>query len=188
MNKRLQKAIVLVILAAAVSFNQHNKIAKRNYNTAGPVIIEPAIYKSIRVTRVIDGDTLKLENGQKVRLIGIDCPELEYGPKLYRDSKKTGQDVETIRAMGRKAKQFTAGIAEDRKIRLEFDAQATDKYGRLLAYVYVPGQDKEIFLNSYLVEQGYASLMTIPPNVRYAGLFKKLYVQARNNNRGLWAK
>ena len=62
--------------------------------------------------RAVDGDTLKLENGERVRLIGIDTPEMHESAKLYRDSKKSGQDVKTIQALGRKAYYFTRDLVE----------------------------------------------------------------------------
>ena len=67
---------------------------------------------------------------------------------------------------------------------LEFDVDRRDRYERLLAYVYL--KDDGVFVNAEIVKQGYASLLTIPPNVKYADLFLKLYREARENRRGLW--
>lgn len=175
MNRRFQRILILAILAAAAIVFRQDKILKNDPGNA-------------RIAVVIDGDTLKLTNGKKVRLIGIDCPESGYNQKLYRDAKRTGEDIQTILELGRRAKEFTATTVDDKDVRLEFDAQPRDKYGRLLAYVFIQNNGTELFLNSYLVEQGYANLMTIPPNVKYADLFKELYRQARKNNRGLWEK
>lgn len=135
------------------------------------------------VKRVIDGDTLELANGEKVRLIGIDAPETHKGKKLYKDSQRTAQDITTITTLGKKSYQFTKELVEGRKVRLEFDVQKYDKYERLLAYVYLPDGT---FVNAEIVKQGYANLLTIPPNVKYADLFRKLYQEARENKRGLW--
>ncbi|HEY7038977.1 MAG TPA: thermonuclease family protein, partial [Methylomirabilota bacterium] len=76
----------------------------------------------------------------------------------------------------------------NRPVRLEPDVQARDHYGRLLAYVWVRGADGvEIMVNAELVRLGYAAVMTVPPNVRHAELFRKLAVEAREQHRGLWA-
>jgi len=173
------------------------------------------------VERVIDGDTLKLTNGERVRLIGIDTPESKPNDKAMRDSKRTGQDIKTITKMGQKATDYIKGLigySLPVEVRLDFDVQRKDKYGRLLAYVYsgcycqwnndespcsmeeVPDHEYVIlkgskkdnvwcnFVNATMIKAGYATPMTIPPNVKYADLFKELYEEAREQGRGLWAK
>jgi micrococcal nuclease len=140
-------------------------------------------YDDILVSRVVDGDTIKLENGERVRLIGIDTPEVHESNKLYKDSQRTGQDIRTIQAMGKKSYVFTRGLVEGKRVRLEFDVEKKDRYERLLAYVYLKDGT---FVNAEIVKQGYASLMTYPPNVKYADEFVKLYREARENNLGLW--
>jgi len=140
-------------------------------------------YSSVLVTRVVDGDTLALENGERVRLIGIDTPEVHESKKLYRDSKRSSTDVTTIKKFGRKAWDFTRKLTENKRVNLEFDIEKRDKYNRLLAYVYLKDGT---FVNAEIVKQGYASLLTIPPNVKYADLFRKLYEDARSKKIGLW--
>ena len=140
-------------------------------------------YVDIVVKRAVDGDTLLLEDGERVRLIGIDTPEMHESDKLYRDSQRTGQDIRMIKELGRRAWQFTKNLAEGRRVSLEFDVEKYDKYGRILAYVYLKDGT---FVNAKIIQEGYASLMTIPPNVKYAELFLKLYREARDNRRGLW--
>ncbi|MCX5712702.1 MAG: thermonuclease family protein [Candidatus Omnitrophica bacterium] len=141
-------------------------------------------YADIMVKRVVDGDTLLLENGSRARLIGVDTPELHESEKLYRDSKRSGEDVSTIKKLGQQAYEFTRGLVEGKRVALEFDAEKYDKYNRLLAYVFL--KKDGTFVNAEIVKQGYASLMTIPPNVKYAEQFKQLYKEARENKRGLW--
>ena len=141
-------------------------------------------YENILVKRAVDGDTLVLESGERVRLIGIDTPELHESKKLYRDAQRSGEDIKTIQGMGKRAADFTKSLVEGKRVRLEFDVDRYDKYKRLLAYVYLV--DDGTFVNAKIVEEGYASLMTYPPNVKYADEFVKLYRQARENNRGLW--
>ena len=140
-------------------------------------------YADILVKRAVDGDTLQLETGERVRLIGIDTPEMHESNKLYRDSQRTKQDIRTIQKLGRRAYEFTKDLAEGKRVSLEFDVEKYDKYDRILAYVYLKDGT---FVNAKIVEQGYASLLTIPPNVKYADLFLKLYQEARENRRGLW--
>jgi micrococcal nuclease len=140
-------------------------------------------YDDVLVERAVDGDTLKLENNERVRLIGIDTPEMHESAKLYRDSQKSGQDVKVIQAMGKRAYIFTRDLVEGKRVRLEFDAEMRDKYKRLLAYVYLKDGT---FVNAEIVKQGYASLMTYKPNVKYVDTFKQLYQEARENKRGLW--
>lgn len=141
-------------------------------------------YTNILVTRVVDGDTLVLENGERVRLIGIDTPELHLSKKIYRDSARSKQDVSTIQKLGAKSYEFTKNLVEGKRVSLEFDVERYDRYDRLLAYVYL--KDNGIFVNAEIVKEGYASLLTYPPNVKYADLFKELYQEARENKRGLW--
>lgn len=136
------------------------------------------------VVRVYDGDTVKLSSGERVRFIGIDTPEMHDNPKLYRDVKKTGLDPETIKQMGEKSYEFTKGLLADRDVRLEFDAEARDKYGRLLAYVYL---DDGTFVNEEIIKNGYAYPLTIVPNVKHAEDFKALFQEARQKRIGLWA-
>ena len=168
-------------------------------------------YSYVEVVKVFDGDTILLDNGEKVRLIGLDCPEMYDSDKLSRDVLNTGQDRETIKKNGQKASHFTKNLVFKRTVQLEFDIERKDKYGRLLAYVwiknphldidlmnnsdiYVTGLRKNsademepyIFLNATIIKAGYAIPMKVPPNARYAEMFLKLYKEAKENKRGLW--
>ncbi|KKM12115.1 hypothetical protein SY88_05140 [Clostridiales bacterium PH28_bin88] len=125
------------------------------------------------VQRVVDGDTIQVKIGNKeeaVRLIGVDTPE----------TKAPGKPVEPY---GPEAAAFTERLVEGKKVRLELDVQERDKYGRILAYVYL---EEGTFVNAELLRQGYARLLTIPPNVRYADTFVRLEREAREARRGLW--
>ena len=119
------------------------------------------------LTRVIDGDTIELQNGQKVRYIGIDTPELTGTNECY----------------GLEAKDFNATLVENKKVRLEKDVSETDKYERLLRYVYVD----TVFVNAQLVQNGFANATSYPPDIKYQQQFLNLERQARENNKGLWA-
>lgn len=122
-------------------------------------IVEAAI-----VERVIDGDTIELDTGEMVRYIGVDAPEL-------------------TEAFGHEAWRFNRSLVEGEKVRLEYDEQATDQYGRTLAYVYLMDGT---FVNAELVEEGYAEVSTFPPNVKYVAIFLEREQQAKSQSKGLW--
>ncbi|MGH7349819.1 MAG: thermonuclease family protein [Candidatus Rokuibacteriota bacterium] len=112
---------------------------------------------------------------EKVRYIGINTPEVHH--------PKRGEEPG-----GRAATEMNRRLVADRAVRLEPDVQLRDQYGRLLAYVWVQRRDGgELMVNAELVRLGYAQVMTVPPNVRHAELFRKLQVDAREHGRGLWA-
>jgi micrococcal nuclease len=142
-------------------------------------------YNNILIRRVIDGDTFQLEDGKRVRLIGIDTPEIYFSKKIYQQAERLHRDIETVKILGRKATQFSKKLVEGKRVRLEFDVEKYDKYGRLLAYIYLKDGT---FVNEEIVRQGYALVLTIPPNVKYKDVFLKAQRQARRNNRGLWKK
>lgn len=122
-----------------------------------------------KVSRIIDGDTIVVEKLGKVRYIGVNTPEIEHG-------NKPGQPY------GVEAQEANGKLVQGKSVKLEFDIEQRDKYGRLLAYVYVG----KTFVNAWLVEMGYAQVMTIPPNVKYQSRFLKLQKEARRSFRGLW--
>ena len=126
-----------------------------------------------RVKRVIDGDTIELDDGQKVRYIGIDAPE-EGG------AAKPG-------CFGPEAADYNKTLVEGKLVRLEKDASQIDKYGRLLRYLYVPGPEGEIFVNLELVRQGFARAAAYPPDIKYQNIFDGAQSGARQNSRGLWS-
>jgi micrococcal nuclease len=124
------------------------------------------------VSRVVDGDTVEVRIGGReddVRYIGIDTPE----------SVKPEAPVECF---GNRASALNQRLVEHREVRLVFDRERRDVYGRLLAYVYVGKR----FVNADLVRLGYARTLTIPPNVAHAGLFGRLARAAGRAGRGLW--
>lgn len=123
----------------------------------------------IKVTKVIDGDTIEIEGGQRVRYIGIDTPETVHPSKL-------------VQCFGREASAKNKELVEGKTVELEKDISETDKYGRLLRYVYAGGT----FVNQYLITEGYAHSSTYPPDIKYQNQFTEAEKEARENNRGLW--
>ncbi len=135
------------------------------------------------VKRVVDGDTLLLENGKKVRLIGVDTPEVYISKKLYRDAERTARDIKTIRKLGKKASDFVKSLVKRNDgIRIEYDWQKYDRYGRILGYVYL---EDGTFLNAEIIKQGYGNAYT-RYSFKYMDKFRKLEKEARENQRGLW--
>jgi micrococcal nuclease len=126
------------------------------------------------VVRVVDGDTIHVRIGarlERVRYIGVNTPEVHHPTR----GEEPG---------GREASEVNRQLVEGRRVRLELDVQERDRYGRLLAYVWVG----EFMVNAELVGRGYAQVMTVPPNVRYQELFLKLQREARDAGRGLWKR
>ena len=136
-----------------------------------------------RVAYVYDGDTIKLDNGERARLIGIDAPEAHDNEKLLRDVRRRRIDGRAQLAMGKEAARFARSLLAHQQVRLEYDVEERDKYGRLLAYVYLADGT---FANEKILREGYAYPLTIPPNVRHADEFKRWFDEAREEERGLW--
>lgn len=119
--------------------------------------------KSYLVVRAIDGDTVELSGGAKLRYIGIDTPE--KGEPFYKE-----------------AKTYNRQLVEGKRVKIEYDVQEKDRYGRLLGYVYVD----DYFVNAEMIKEGLAFLYTYPPNVRYSDYFVKLQKSAREEGKGVW--
>jgi micrococcal nuclease len=123
------------------------------------------------VERVIDGDTIVLDGKETVRLIGIDTPGLT-------DSQ------EIVASMAREARGFLSGLAEGKKVRLEYDQNKTDMYSRTLAYVFL---EDGTFVNEKIVREGYSAVYTAYP-FRHMESFRKSEKEARQTGKGLWAE
>jgi len=163
--------LICLLLVAYLLFHashvsaQFRSRQKENHAEATPLV---------RVVRVIDGDTIEVccigWKRESIRYIGIDTPETSHPTKSFA-------------AYGKEAKEANRKLVDGKAVRLEFDVQQRDRHGRLLAYVYL---EDGTFVNARLVEQGYAQVMTVPPNVKYQELFLKLQQDARTASRGLW--
>lgn len=124
------------------------------------------------VRRVIDGDTIVVGDGLTVRLIGVDTPETRHPTK-------------PVQCYGPEASKETAALLpRGTRVRLVYDAERGDRYGRTLAYV-VRVRDG-LFVNAALLRDGFGVPLVIPPNVAHAGDFAALADQARAAHRGLW--
>jgi micrococcal nuclease len=144
----------------------------------------PAGSVSARVTRHTDGDTLWLSGIGKVRLIGVDTPEV------------FGEDE----CFGQRASAFVERTAPvGAPVRYRLGVEERDRYGRALVYLWLRGGRRPrssrlgrrrtmTFLNRLLVARGYAQVLTIPPNVEYADQFARVARRARRAGRGLWGR
>ena len=126
------------------------------------------------VERVVDGDTLLLQSGERVRLIGVDTPETKHPNK-------------PVEYFGKEASAFTRRMVERKRVRLEFDqANAArghkDRYGRTLAYMFL---EDGTLLNAEIIKQGYGHAYTQFPFSRMEE-FRRLEREAREEQRGLW--
>jgi micrococcal nuclease len=134
----------------------------------------------VKVTHVVDGDTIDVAmpdgSGETVRYIGIDTPE-------------TVKPDTPVQCGGPRAHAVNDRLVRGRTVTLRFDTERRDVYGRLLAYVDLPGagpRGHALFVNAELVRRGLARTLTIPPNDSFADLFARLAARAGAEGRGLW--
>ncbi len=143
-------------------------LGEENQNTANEA----------QVLGVTDGDTIEVSyqgKKTKLRFIGINTPE-------------TVDPRRPVECFGKEASNENKRLLEGKKIILEKDISETDKFDRLLRYVYLPLDDgTKLFVNDYLVRQGFALADTFPPDVKYSERFKLAQRQAEENLRGLWS-
>lgn len=151
-----------------------SRIASPTRVTAGSerLVVDNVSTNTYRVTRVIDGDTIEVasETGvQRVRYIGVDTPETVHPRR-------------GVECFGQEASNKNKQLVEGKWVRLEKDISTTDRYGRLLRYVYVDDE----FVNLALIKGGYASVVTYPPDVKYTEVFRTAERAAQREGRGLW--
>ena len=140
---------------------------------AAPVWAESPPALEAVVVKVVDGDTIHVrlsDRVEKVRYIGVNAPEVHHPTR----GEEPG---------GREAAEVNRRLVDGRRVRLELDVRTRDRYGRLLAYVWLG----DVMVNAELVRLGYAQVMTVPPNVRHQALFVTMQRDARAARRGLWA-
>ncbi len=154
---------LLLLLVAVLS-------ASTVFGGASAVSEIPENAEKVLVSRVIDGDTIQLDD-VRVRLIGVDTPETVHPQK-------------GVEPYGKEASNFTRSMLEGREVYLEYDVQLADKYGRTLAYVWL---EDGTFFNELLLLEGYAQVATFPPNVKYVERFLEAQKKAREAGKGLWS-
>ncbi|MHB8070167.1 MAG: thermonuclease family protein [Desulfobaccales bacterium] len=157
-NRKQKTVFILLLLAAILAW--------------GCAPQPPGPPPQALVERVIDGDTLVLAGGPRVRLLGIDAPEMA----------KKDRPAEFL---ADKSKAFLADLAQGKMVRLEYDQLRYDHYGRLLAYLFLPDHT---LINAALLRQGLAHVYFHPPNVRYRETLLAAQTEAMDARRGLWQK
>ena len=162
-RRKILSALLAALALGAAAY------LRREYRPPEP---SPQLHSPQRFcVRVIDGDTIELDGGERVRLLGVDTPE-------------TVDPRRPVQYFGKEASAFTRRMVEGKNVRLEEDQDTRDRYGRTLAYVYL--QDGT-FLNAEIVRQGYGHAYTRFP-FRYEQRFVQLERESRENSRGLWAR
>ena len=159
MKKSFRLSIICIVLALSLVACEQ------------PPAVPPDSIEALAI-RAVDGDTIEVEiegESYKVRYIGIDTPELHHPTK-------------PVGYYAQEAYEKNRELVEGKTVFLEKDISETDRYGRLLRYVYVG----DVFVNAYLVQQGYAQVSTYPPDVKYQEQFLELQREAREAGRGLW--
>lgn len=128
------------------------------------------------VTRVVDGDTIVISGDRTIRFVGVDTPE-------------TVDPRRPVGCFGKEASNEVKSLLTDKEVILQKDVSDIDKYNRLLRYVYLPLEDGSIlFVNDYLVREGFAKVLTYPPDVKYNEQFRQAEKEAKERRRGLWEK
>lgn len=172
-KKKFSTFITTVILFLLLVVIEKTGVVELDNTKEQDAYITSDKYGSYEVLRIVDGDTIVINyngNKEKVRLIGVDTPE-----SVHPDKNKNNE-------YGKLASEYTKKKLTGKYVGLELDVQERDKYGRILAYVYLDGE----MYNKTLLKEGYAKVATYPPNVKYVEEFKKLEKVARENSKGLW--
>lgn len=182
--KVLVLAVLLVVLgliflgfgAAATLFSPPITVSPTPEATPQP---ESSVLSSegqeVSVARVVDGDTIELETGQSVRYIGIDTPE-------------TVDPRRPVGCFGKEASDENKRLVGGKAVLLVKDVSDTDRFGRLLRYVYIRQDGSLLFINDHLVRQGFAKASTYPPDVKFTEQFLQAEREAREAGRGLWSR
>lgn len=182
-NKRFYRVIGLLLLIAAPAlfagtvYRNVDERGRVNYSDtpsagAQQMQIRTQVQRRLyRVDKVYDGDTITLEGGKQIRLLGVNTPEIESRVR----SEESG---------GVAAKKWLQNLLQGKEVFLEFDQEKKDKYKRQLAYVFLP-DGKHI--NLALLENGLGTLSIVPPNLRYADKLIQAQQHAEKKKLGVWA-
>ena len=158
--KKIPKpALIIIIIIIAYNIISTEK-PPENFENMKKTVVE----------RVVDGDTIIISGGERLRMIGINTPE----------SVKEAGEVEHF---GIEASKYTKDKLEGKTIYIEKDVSDRDDYGRLLRYIYL---EDGTFYNEKIVKEGYAFAGTYPPDVKYNEILHDAEDYARENNLGLW--
>lgn len=153
---------------------------KTNFETPPPIATTSATFgiegEKGLVAEVIDGDTVKVDNGQTIRLLGIDTPET-------KDPRRP------VGCFGKEASSKTKELLLGKGVILQKDVSETDKYGRFLRYIFLPMENGQVlFIQDYLVREGFARVLTYPPDVKFNEQLREAERFAKENKKGLWGR
>ncbi len=132
--------------------------------------------EQVTIIKVIDGDTVEIDKGIKVRLLGIDTPET-------KDPRRP------VGCFGKEAAAETNRLLEGNIVILEKDVSDKDKYKRLLRYIYLPLESGQVlFVNDYLIREGFAKALNYPPDVKYNEQLREAESKAKEFKKGMWGR
>lgn len=177
MKNNSNKVLIIILIALLFIFTGiylRIKINPQPTTHNSQLISSPTPFirgEKAKVAFVVDGDTIELTDKRRVRYLGINTPEMNYGK-----GKPDCFATEAAKAN----KELVAG----QEIELGKDISDKDKYARLLRYVYIDS----LLINDFLLRQGYARLELIPPDNHFSQQFKNAVNEAKENKRGLWGK
>lgn len=182
-KNKLLKRLIIFCLLAVLAFTNKNFTFDSDIGKDFTKNEQEDSFQKAKVTKVIDGDTIKVDiDGKiyKVRFIGINCPEIGENEEFF----------------GKEAKEFTKEKLYGREIFLQKDVSETDKYGRLLRYVWLekpkdlnnPSKDeiRDSSINGILVREGFAKANYYPPDTSYTKFLKEIEKQAKKENLSMW--
>lgn len=167
-NSLVVPLLAIICISGCALIVQHN-LVRPMAKTVPVVGTSSKKVSTYIVKRVVDGDTIVLESGQVVRLVGINAPE-SVDPNR------------PVQCFGKEASVALRKLLTGKSVNMEKDVSETDKYGRLLRYVWLG----DVFVNDYLVQNGFAHSTTYPPDIKYQKVFRVSETRARNNRAGLW--
>ncbi|MDQ7029693.1 MAG: thermonuclease family protein [Ardenticatenia bacterium] len=170
-------SIVLNVVLATGIINRTSSALPPPTITERPALSSspsPDFPPTARVARVVDGDTVELESGERVRYLGVDAPETTGNP-----------NVTQAEPLAQEATRFNRALVEGQRVWLLPDTTDRDRYGRLLRWVFLPDGT---FVQAELVRQGYAFVNIIAPDDRFAELLRDLEARAKAERRGVWAR
>lgn len=187
-----QITIVATLIVLAFLYSLRESISAPSATSSEPRELPPqqnaaSLSQPVPVVEVVDGDTLRIMWMGKlrlVRLLGTDAPETRMNPRLSRQAQTHDTTKEKVAEYGiRSHKALKTLVGDKAQVRLEFDEERSDEYGRLLAYVYL----KNVMLNREMLRLGYSDFYVFPPNDKYYKDFRRTYQLAKESKRGLWA-
>jgi micrococcal nuclease len=176
MGKSARAVIALVVVLLTVACSGPARTESSTDAIPERAVIRlptPAAAEEVPVLRAVDGDTILVSIGgrqERVRYIGVNTPE----------SVAPNRPVECF---GHEASERNKALVEGKRVRLEKDVSETDRFGRLLRYVWIG----DVQINARLVQEGFAAVATFPPDVRYQETYTRLEREARDARRGLWS-